>query len=597
MVSGRISILDESVVNKIAAGEVVERPASVVKELIENSIDAKASRVNISIVDGGTRSIAVTDDGEGMSREDALLALERHATSKIRSAEDILEVKTLGFRGEALPSIAAVSRLTMVTRALGSERGTKVVVEGGRPPVVSDHPSAPGTSVTVDDLFFNTPARRKFLKHPSTEMRRITEVVAGEALAHPEVAFSLVLNGRQTLFTSGSGDLFQTLGELMGLDTARSLVKFAAGRGGMSVHGYVSNPSVSRSSRRDLVVVVNGRHVYSNLIAAAVSKAYGTTLPSGRYPVGVVVVEVDPKNIDVNVHPAKTEIRFADEQGLFALVSKAVASAIGSSVATSSSRSGETKAYDVHQRSRSSYVPSDMKAGSLFAADAPTIVGRSAHSADVQTGTASFLPSEDSPMPARPVGLSVVGQIWESYVVAATEDTMFIVDQHAAMERLLYDDIVKKLQSSGIESQEVLIPDTLVLSAVEASVVEENKESLDKLGFVLEPFGMRTYLVRSVPAFLECDDATEVLQDVLSAIRDEPAAEDAGALSQALVNEMCARLACKSAVKANHRLSADEMAALLDALFTSATTLYCPHGRPIVVTFSKGDIERRVGRR
>lgn len=594
MVPGRISVLDDSVVNKIAAGEVVERPASVVKELIENSIDAKANRVKVLIVDGGIHTMTVTDDGEGMSRDDAVLALERHATSKIRSADDILDVKTLGFRGEALPSIAAVSRLTMVTRTAESPGGTKVVVEGGRTPIASDHSSAIGTSVTVSDLFYNTPARRKYLKKPSTEARRVTEVVTGEALAHPEVAFSLASNDRQVLFTSGSGDLLQTLGELMGLDTAKSLVKFAAGNPGSSVYGYVSDPSVSRSNRRDLVLVVNGRHVSSSLLTAAVSRAYGTMLPSGRYPVGVVVVDVDPGRIDVNVHPAKTEVRFADEQGLFALITKAVASAVGSSV----SRIPHSGTVTVDRNAagqRGTYIPRELKADSLFAADGPVVVDHRRGSSQVVEARRAELDSDAAPVDLD--GLTIVGQLWESYVVASTRESMLLIDQHAAMERLLYDDIAKKLQSDSVDSQEVLLPDTLVLSAAEASAIEENQEILERLGFALEPFGMRTYLIRAVPAILDSDDAADILQDVLSALRDEPAAASADALSRTLVDGLCAHLACKSAVKANHRLSMDEMAGLLEQLFKGASSLYCPHGRPIVATFQRGDIERRVGRK
>jgi len=596
MVQGRVRILDDSVVNKIAAGEVVERPASVVKELVENSIDAEATRINISIVDGGISSITVTDNGIGMDREDAVLSLERHATSKIRSAEDIAEVRTLGFRGEALPSIAAVSRLELITRSSESSCGTRIVVEGGKTLSVSDHPSAVGTTVTVRDLFYNTPARRKYLKQPSTEVRRVIEVVAGEALAHPEVAFSLVCNDRRVVFTSGSGDLLQTLGELMGLEIAKSLVRFAAGNSDASVYGFISPSSVSRSNKRDLVLVVNGRPVSSSLLTAAVAKAYGPSLPAGRYPVGVVIVEIDPRKVDVNVHPAKTEVRFADEQSLFALITKAVGPAVGSSSMdrAADSRPPAAAAGASHRNAGDSAKTSQ---GWLFAADGPAIVHH---------GTCSALPSrkvqseEDKPRITVDLGeLVVIGQLWDSYIIAETPNSLLVIDQHAAMERLLYDDISRKLQSGGIDSQELLIPDTVILSASENAVVEENRELLAKLGFALEPFGMRVYLIRAVPAILESDDASEVLQEVLSTMRDESAAAGAtsDALSQALVDGVSARLACRSALKANHKLSVEEMSELIRRLVSGASSLYCPHGRPIVATFPREEVERRVGRR
>ena len=289
-----VMVLDEATINKIAAGEVVERPSSVIKELVENSIDAEARRISVSIENGGLRSISVVDDGVGMGRM-TLRALERHATSKIRSSDDIFRVATLGFRGEALPSIAAVSRLTMITREAGSPGGTRITAEAGKKPVATDHPAAPGTSVAVKDLFYNTPARRKYLKSPATETRRVIEVVTGEALAHPEIAFTLESDGRRLLFTSGSGDLLQTFGELAGIELAKSLVKFAGGASGLSVHGYISSPSIARSSRRDLYLMVNGRPVTSGLLVAAVAKAYGPAMPKGRYPVGAVVVTIEPE--------------------------------------------------------------------------------------------------------------------------------------------------------------------------------------------------------------------------------------------------------------------------------------------------------------
>jgi DNA mismatch repair protein MutL len=606
-VSQRVMILDEATINKIAAGEVVERPSSVVKELVENSIDAEARRISVSIEDGGLRSISVVDDGVGMDREDALLALERHATSKIRDSDDIFRVATLGFRGEALPSIAAVSRLTMITREAGSTGGTRITVEAGKQPVAADHPAAPGTSVIVKDLFYNTPARRKYLKTPGTETRRVIEVLTAEALGHPEIAFTLESDGRRLLFTSGSGDLLQTLGEIIGIELAKSLVKFAGGAPGLSVHGYVSNPSGARSSRRDLYLIVNGRPVTSGLLIAAAVKAYGSAMPKGRYPVGIVVVTTEPERIDVNVHPAKSEVRVSGEQELFNLITRSIASAVRSSEVTqpgsSEVRHGRTP--DAMPGAAFSRERSSSKAESLFTADGPEIIAsygqrHDGAAADRQAASAVpelFGPDGSSALLASEMQYTVVGQLWTSYIVVASGDALFLVDQHAAMERLLCDSLAAELKSGGLTSEEVLLPDTLILSPAEAKTLEENKASLERLGFRLEPFGMKTYLVRGTPPVLKDADCEDALREVISALGDESVIADPGDLSVDLAAGLIARVACKTALKANQRLSQDEMVHLVDDLLTKATSLYCPHGRPVVISYTRSDIERRFGRR
>ncbi|NLU42493.1 MAG: DNA mismatch repair endonuclease MutL [Firmicutes bacterium] len=621
----RVMILDEVTINKIAAGEVVERPSSVVKELVENSIDAEARRISVSIEDGGLRNISVVDDGIGMGREDALLALERHATSKIRSSDDIFRVATLGFRGEALPSIAAVSKLTMITREAGSTGGTRIAVEAGKQPVAADHPAAPGTSVIVKDLFYNTPARRKYLKSPGTETRRVIEVVTAEALGHPEIAFTLESDGRRLLFTSGSGDLLQTLGEIIGIELAKSLVKFAGGAPGLSVHGYVSNPSVARSSRRDLYLIVNGRPVSSGLLIAAAVKAYGSAMPKGRYPVGVVVVTTEPERIDVNVHPAKTEVRFSGEQEFFNLITRSIASAVrssevtqpgssevrhqgGSAVRRTDSSEGLHTGGSDDRRTRPSEF-SRARAGSrpesLFTADGPEIITsygqRHADAAAGKQAAAAvpdlFASDGSGALLASRMQYTIVGQLWTSYIVVASDDALFLVDQHAAMERLLCDSLAAELKSGSLSSEEVLLPDTLILSPADAKTLDENRGTLERLGFRLEPFGMRTYLVRGTPSVLKDADCEDALREVLSALGDESLIADPGDLSVDLAAGLIARVACKTALRANQTLSQDEMVRLVDDLLTKATSLYCPHGRPVVISYTRSDVERRFGRR
>jgi len=619
----RVMILDEATINKIAAGEVVERPSSVVKELVENSIDAEARRISVSIENGGTRLISVVDDGTGMSRDDALLALERHATSKIRGADDIFRVGTLGFRGEALPSIAAVSRLTLITREAGSRGGTRITAEPGKKPVAADYPAAPGTSVIVRNLFYNTPARRKFLKSPDTETRRVIEVMTGEALGHPEIAFSLECDGRRLMFTSGSGDLLQTLGEILGIEPAKSLVKFAGGAPGVSIHGYVSSPSVTRSSRRDLYLIVNGRPISSGLLIAAVTRAYGPAMPKGRYPVGVVVITAEPGRIDVNVHPAKTEVRFSGEQELFNLVTRSVASAVRASEVTRPG--GPASRYTQHAQAPNASAEvtprrsrADSRPGGVFGADGPEIaatygrqpgaaagphtVGVCGHSdAAGRQATASgpdlFGSDSSSALPASPMQYTVIGQLWESYIVVASDDAFFLIDQHAAMERLLCDRLVGEFKTGGLTSEEVLLPDTLILLPAEAKTLEDNRTILELLGFRFEPFGMRTYLVRGTPSVLKDADCEEAVREVLGAVSDESASADPDELSIELTAGVIARAACKTALKANRRLSEEEMNRLVDDLLTKASSLYCPHGRPVVISCTRSDIERRFGRR
>jgi DNA mismatch repair protein MutL len=600
-------VLDEATINKIAAGEVVERPSSVIKELVENSIDAEARRISVSIENGGLRSISVVDDGVGMGRDDALRALERHATSKIRSSDDIFRVATLGFRGEALPSIAAVSRLTMITREAGSPGGTRITAEAGKKPVATDHPAAPGTSVAVKDLFYNTPARRKYLKSPATETRRVIEVVTGEALAHPEIAFTLESDGRRLLFTSGSGDLLQTFGELAGIELAKSLVKFAGGASGLSVHGYISSPSIARSSRRDLYLMVNGRPVTSGLLVAAVAKAYGPAMPKGRYPVGAVVVTIEPERVDVNVHPAKTEVRFAGEQELFSLITRSIATAVRSSEIThpGSSEIRHTGSSDVRHARQLDSMPgtalsrprADSRSEGLFTADGPEIVTSYGQRHAAAAVPDLFEGGASSALLASEMQYTVVGQLWTSYILVASDDALFLIDQHAAMERLLCDRLTAELKSGGLSSEEVLLPDTLILSPAEAKTLEDNKVTLELLGFRLEPFGMRTYLIRGTPSVLKEADCEDAVREVLSALNDELGAADPGDLSLDLAAGLIAAAACKAALKANQRLSEDEMVRLVDDLLTRATTLYCPHGRPVVISYTRGDIERRFGRR
>ncbi|HHY31824.1 MAG TPA: DNA mismatch repair endonuclease MutL [Firmicutes bacterium] len=597
-----ITLLDEETINKIAAGEVIERPASVVKELVENSIDAGASAITIELRGAPGEFIRVSDDGSGMTRGDAKAAFLRHATSKIRRADDLQNVRTMGFRGEALASIAAVARVELVTRREVDQVGTRVVYEGGSLVQVEDAPSPAGTAVTCRDLFFNTPARRKFQRRPATELDHIRDTVARVALAWPGVRFRLVQDGRDLLLAQGQpgGDRRAAIASLYGATLAKALLPLVAGTGRTSIEGFISPPDLSRANRDMQHVFVNGRPVSAPAVARAIENAYARRLPPGRYPVVFLWISTDPASVDVNVHPAKREVRFSAGHEVFQLAAQAAASALHSSAAVPNlgrrlgpDPRGDGAALDRHA------------APTWTVRDGPGAYGyRAGHPAGLEVELGEAEGGVVSPQASRAVGTAgprtrfvPLGVFMNTYILAADDGDLVIIDQHAAHERILYEAVLAGL-STGAPEVQTLIPTTLELSPRVESRVCAMLEELSRLGFLLEPFGQSALILRGVPAVLGslrgARDVADVVRESLEACFGAP--EDDAYKGIDLVARVAAEVACKAAVKANHALEAPEIDRLLADLAKASDPYSCPHGRPTILRIGKGEIERAFRR-
>jgi DNA mismatch repair protein MutL len=571
-----IHILPESVSSAIAAGEVVERPASVVKELIENAIDAGATRIEIRTEGGGIKRIAVYDDGSGIEADELPLAVARFATSKLDSAEDLAAIGTLGFRGEALASIGAVARLRLQSRTVNADAGAIIEVDGGAIGRVEPLGTAQGTLVQVSNLFFNVPARRKFLKAETTEKRWISTLVSRYAMAYPRIHFKLEQDGRLNVETSGSGNPREVITQVFGLEIGRALIEIepVSGQVGASIHGFISPPSITRSNRREITFFVNGRWIQDASLAAAVTQAYHTLLMVGRYPLVVLYLDVPPAEIDVNVHPAKAEIRFENPGGIFSLVQRNVRAAlIGQAPAPDLAlRWPETA---VHGRA-GGVEPAWHLAGSFGGSD-----GELDH---VQLQPA--LPAGGVPL------LRPVGQIGASYLVAEGPDGMYLIDQHAAHERVLFDRMMELRREGAIESQRLLAPVVVEMTPSQAELLDSQWDLLPQLGFEVEEFGTRTYRVRAIPAVLGARDPEAALRSLVEHFEEDEAPFE-GEREARLIARICKR----AAVKAGQVLSIEEQSRLIRDLEASQSPRTCPHGRPTLIHLSVDVLERQFGRR
>ena len=570
---GRIRVLDDHLVNRIAAGEVVERPASVVKELVENSIDAGARSIEVRVEDGGRQRIVVSDDGEGMERDDALLALERHATSKLQSADDLAAIATLGFRGEALPSIAAVSRFLLCTAAREGF-ATEIEVRGGRIEAVRDVARPRGTTIEVGAIFFNVPARRKFLRAAPTEIAHIVRTVTHYAVAHPSVRFVLEHGGRRLVDAGRAADRAERIAQVHGRELARSLLPFDREQAGLHVSGFAGRP-VDASSRRDAQhVFVNGRQVQDRVLSHAIAAAYGDTLARGLYPAMLLFVEIDPARVDVNVHPQKSEVRFDRSSEVHDGVRAAVASALS------------------HAGAVPEYRDLRPAAGPL---GRPMAVAEAAvrEYAPREAAPASLL--EDDGAAVTPGRRAVpLAQYRDSYIVAEDRDGLLIIDQHVAHERVLFERYLEDAARGEVDVQRLLFPKTIELTADEAAVFEAEAGEFARLGFLLEPFGGGSVKLDGVPAFAK-DVAPDRL--VRGLLGEAAATRSVATGTDELRRKLVTSAACQAAIKVNYPLSRDGMQRLLDDLFLTENPTTCPHGRPVIFRMSLEEIERAFRRR
>jgi DNA mismatch repair protein MutL len=647
--ANKIRVLPDTLANQIAAGEVVERPASVIKELVENAIDAGATRVQIDVELGGRRLMRVSDDGEGMRRDDAVLAFERHATSKIVTLEDLARIGTLGFRGEALPSIASVAKVELKTRTVETDAATLVQIEGGRLVDVKDAARDTGTTVSVRDLFFNVPARRKFMRSEATENYHLTTIVTHYALAHPEIAFTLTNNGREILRVSPAKDLKERAYQIFGAGLFESLIPVAGGREFIAkVSGFVSAPRERRTTRDSQYFFVNRRFVRDKTIAGGLLEGYRSILPHGVYPVAFLFVDIPLEEIDVNVHPAKTEIRFRRTEAVKDVIAEAVRVALASAgiVAETPARETEFTSQIVESREieivshPAEQVPIEFPVEEqlITVAESETKVESSvfvesngaietveeisiaeqfeliaserrapitddvplvhpAATSDQNGNRSAELPPLNSaasltrslePEEMRSAAIRPMGQLHESFIIATDDEGLLLIDQHVAHERILFDKFRRSETERSIESQNLLLPETLDLSPAQMAAFTLIEGDLASLGFSVMRLSGRTIAIKSIPTDLPAGETRNLLSEILDAV--DP--EKRGGAKATFRDDIAASLACRAAVKINMKLTPEKMHWLIDRLLTTSSPTTCPHGRPVILRLSMKDIEK-----
>lgn len=596
-----IRVLPAQVASKIAAGEVVERPASVAKELIENAIDAAATDIRIEIKQGGRRLIRVRDDGCGIPHEEVALAFERHSTSKISSEGDLSHITTLGFRGEALASIAAVSQVTMVTRVESEATGSLLRLEGGELVRSERHGGRPGTVVTVENLFYNTPARLKFLRSEATESSHIVKLVSAYAMAYPELRFHLVDKGKLILQTPGNGKLYDVLIKVFGLEVAQQLLEIQpdeslqagdsteaegyvpAPSHGVGVYGYVGSPSLHRAKRNYQILFVNKRWIQDRSLSYAVEEAYRTLIPTGRHPVAVLNITMAPADVDVNVHPTKREVRFRDPRGVFTAVQRAVRHTIieQAPVPTMTTRPAVVLPSEWARREQMTLRHPGLEAG----------LNRAQMAMEIQR-TADVEPLEVShvPMLERLPMLRVIGQVRQMYIIAEGPDGLYLIDQHAAHERILFEQLQAEQAAMAVSAQTLLEPLPIELPPQQRGLLDTLLEHLTAFGFDITPFGGDTYLVRAIPAAMNAAHVPEVIAELLDVAKES---RDAAASAE----HTLVVIACHGAIRAGQTLTLDEARELIRQLEKTTAPYTCPHGRPTMIHLSSAQLEKSFSRR
>ncbi len=590
---GVIHKLSDEVVAHIAAGEVIERPASVVKELIENSIDGGARTIHVAVTGDGRRLIQVSDDGCGIPSNDIELAFTRHATSKLESAHDLFRIRTLGFRGEALASIASVSHVQMTTRHIDEDSGVWMHIEGGQIIGRRNVGAPAGTMIRVEHLFFNTPARLKFLKGEATEKRQIASLISRYAMAYPGVRFTLEQDKREALRAGGSGDLADVLVHVMGLDTFKNMLEIDASNEsheGISVYGFTSTPAHHRADRSKITLFVNGRWIQDTALTHAVVQAYHTLLMVGRYPVAVLMIQMPPDKVDVNVHPTKAEVRFQNSDIVFSAVQRAVRRTLIEHARVPSYRGrGILGAFGDRSQPHDPSMQMDLDLELV----SPGQPARRQFETDANADDPTAIPDgPDAPMRPRTLPmLRLVGQIAASYIVAEGPAGMYLIDQHAAHERVLYEQFMADYARQKTVTQYALEAQTIQVTAAEARLLESNLEVLSNLGFNLESFGPNVFIIRSVPAMLADGDPVEVIAGVVQDL------ELGNAPGQEKIEDKIVLRVCKTAaVKAGQILSLEQMQSLIRQLERCDSPLSCPHGRPTLVHISSDQLAREFGR-
>ena len=660
-----IQVLDQVTIDKIAAGEVIERPASIVKELVENAIDAGATHVTIEIEEGGISLIRITDDGSGIMKEDIRNAFLRHSTSKIRNVEDLLHITSLGFRGEALSSIAAVTKVEVITKTKEAILGTRYVIEGGQELSLDEAGSSDGTTFIIRQLFYNVPARRKFLKTAMTEAGHVQDLLIRLALSHPEVAFRFLNNNQEKLRTSGSGKLKDVIYNIYGRDVASNLLELDYRQGGIHITGYLGKPLITRGNRNFETFFVNGRYVKSTMISRAVEDAYKDFMMQHKFPFVVLHFQVDTETVDVNVHPTKMELRFQNQQEVYKTVFEAIHRQLLEPELIPQVEVPEPLTSPVQEKKKTPspdlklvrrVMPSDSKEAAASIATTPidsaaqTVpepVKEEPHnedyfirkmrervmsyhnrnsSAEVKDQKKIFRPEEqkkriqtsvreattykinETPVVQKPEQLNLfeekllkrevraeyrlIGQVFDTYWLVQFQDNLYIIDQHAAHERVLYERTLKEMKNREFTSQYLSPPIILTLSMQEAELLKTHKERFERIGFEIEPFGGEEYAIRAVPANLFSIAKKELFMEMLDNLADGLSTN----MTPDIIDEKVASMSCKAAVKGNNRLSAQEVDALIGELLELENPYHCPHGRPTIIAMSKKELEKKFKR-
>lgn len=616
--------MSEALANKIAAGEVVERPASVVKELVENSIDANSTWIKVDIVEAGLQQIKITDNGDGISEQDATKAFLRHATSKIKNETDLFHVKTLGFRGEALASIASVSRLIVKT-SQGDAASTFLSIEGGKVLEKKKSDARKGTEITVEDLFFNTPARLKYMKSIHTELGHITDLLNRLALSHPEIRFEATHNGKGLFKTAGTGDVLQVISQIYGMNIAKKMLPIKHETLDFSIEGYIAKPEVTRASRAYVSTIINGRYIRSIALTQAIIRAYHTLLPIGRSPIVVLSIKMDPILVDVNVHPTKLEVRFSKDRELYAAIEETIKQKFREiTLIPEMERKAKPKEKSIQHAMNFDNPIVEKKPESTGWQSEKQIVNynppvqeiRESAAPSVEYNEKFATPTHEDEAEAEQNGFSIpdvvetpveeratvvdrqrvptmypIGQLQGTYILAQNENGLYMIDQHAAQERIKYEFFREKLGKPFNESQELLLPMTFEFSKREAIFIEQYKESFEKVGLFFEAFGNQTYVIRSHPNWFPKGFEEEVIREMVEQIMNEEKVN-----VESIREEAAILMSCKRSIKANHYLKQEEMFRLLEDLRTTTDPFTCPHGRPIIVHFSTYELEKMFKR-
>jgi len=614
----RIRLLSETVASQVAAGEVVERPASVVKELVENSLDAGARKIDIFVRRGGIAFIRVIDDGCGMDRDDALLSLERHATSKIRSASDLEAIATLGFRGEALPSIASVSRFRLASRENQAIAGTEIIVNGGKLDVVRDGGEAPGTQIEVRSIFYNIPARRKFLRSENTESRKIEHQVHLQAIGHPNVAFTFARDDRLIHQLPPAASLADRIRDLYGSELLSRLLPINGSPSpNVRISGLIGQAGLSRQTRDQQLIFVNGRAIESPLITNAVREGYHTALMKGQYAVTFLFLDLDPAGVDVNVHPAKREVRFRDPNSVREAIVRSIQETLASDraawqekfrapapVAASTGAShpppvdlqlrSQVSGSEVSHRELPRFAPASLKpvSGDTRRSDEEAATRRETPAP--QSSTPTQLPDRVTPSTsANEQTFQILGVLNKLYVLMENADGLVLVDQHAAHERILFEELRRRMEQQGVPAQKLLITQTFELPPRDADWIERNLPTLQKMGIGIESFGPNTFKIDSLPGFLNVTDAAQFIAKVIDDLKSSSDRSSPLRLGE----DMIAKTVCRHAVKANDPLRYLEVEKLIRDLLDCDLPYCCPHGRPTMIQISHGELEKRFGRK